>query len=105
MDNEIPATAAAPTLAELADRMAAAAAVPVRRNINESVPRDWTEQELRGGALRDALSYFTYVTSRAPGTGPASPPVGITTVLEIADHFAAYVRDGSKPQKEATDGT
>ena len=77
---------------------------PERRyNVNESVPRDWTEQELRSSALRDAISYFTYVNVQrsAVATGPPPPPVGITTVLEIADHFAAYVREGSHPAKEA----
>ena len=71
----------------------------VRHNVNESIPRDFTEQELRASGLRDALSYFTYVQMPRSATGPTQPPVGITTVLEIADHFAAYVRDGVKPQK------
>ena len=75
----------------------------LRHNLNETVPRDYTEQELRADALRNALSYFTYVTVQRAGTTPPPPPVGITTVLGIADHFAAYVREGTHPTPDAAD--
>lgn len=67
-------------------------------NYNHDEPRvPYTDEELRSIALREAISYFSYVQSR--GALGAAEPVGALTVLGMADHFADYIRTGAKPEK------
>lgn len=64
-----------------------------RQVLVEERGEEWYRQQ----GLAEAVAYFSYVRRQAPD----APPVGAVTVMEMADHFANYIRSGEKPEAKA----
>ena len=57
------------------------------------VSTEWTDEDLRSRALSAAFSFF-----ELRRTATTAQPVQASTVMEMAEHFVAYLRDGTIPE-------